>query len=253
MSIKAELQSQVLDLKLPIIINGQEKFATGLTTKTTINDVKFAMLLALDQQFDQEMLDEYGMFEKWQDNERILDGKVKMYKIIKTWQSLPGDQLSQVQFQIKRRLKPSKVQNMLIKAKFIKEKEYLKYEFCSLSPQRDDFLPRDELECKRYSTINKINRPRKSTITKQTFQMERDHDKKLKYLNSLELELQKLANLETTDRIVLSSIGKSFATSTSSLNSIASSKCSTHIQSDSDTGISCADSREFFYPFETLV
>ena len=89
--------------KLPIQINGFEKYATGLTKRTTVEDVKFAMLSVSDAKFKPEMLDDYGIFEKWQGNERLLDGKIKIYKLIRLWQSLPGDQLSQVKFMIKKR------------------------------------------------------------------------------------------------------------------------------------------------------
>ena len=89
--------------KLPIHINGFEKYATGLTKRTTVDDVKFAMLSVSDSKFNPDMLEEFGIFESWQGNERLLDGKIKIYKLIRLWQSLPGDQLSQVKFMIKKR------------------------------------------------------------------------------------------------------------------------------------------------------
>ena len=89
---------------LPIFINGCEKLASGLTKRTTVDDVKYAMLTVSDPHFaaDQDM-DAYGIFEQWQGNERLLDAKLKIYKLIRTWQSLPGQQLDQVKFVIKRK------------------------------------------------------------------------------------------------------------------------------------------------------
>lgn len=94
---------RVIDEKLPIILNGAEKFATGLTKRTTVEDIIFAMLSVSDASFKPEHLADYGIVEKWQGNERILDGKIKIYKLIRLWKSLPGNQLQQVKFIIKKR------------------------------------------------------------------------------------------------------------------------------------------------------
>ena len=88
---------------LPISVNGREKVASGLTKRTTIDDIIFAMLSVSDSKFTRDNLVDYAIFEKWQGNERMLDGKLKIYKIIRLWQSLPGDQLNQVKFTIKKR------------------------------------------------------------------------------------------------------------------------------------------------------
>lgn len=93
--------------KLAINVNGCDKYATGLNKTTTIDDIKYAMLTATSQQngisTGELCMDDFGVFEQWQGNERLLDGRVKIYKLIRVWQSLPGDQLSQVQFLIKRK------------------------------------------------------------------------------------------------------------------------------------------------------
>lgn len=89
--------------KLAINVNGCDKYATGLNKTTTIDDIKYAMLTATSQQSGELCMDDFGVFEQWQGNERLLDGRVKIYKLIRVWQSLPGDQLSQVQFLIKRK------------------------------------------------------------------------------------------------------------------------------------------------------
>jgi hypothetical protein len=136
--------------KLPIQINGFEKYATGLTKRTTVDDIKFAMLSVSDSNFNPDMLNEFGIFENWQGNERLLDGKIKIYKLIRLWQSLPGDQLSQVKFMIKKRKLQSypAAQSTKIQQKMANQDNNLfeqenprsktpvskRYAFCTLSP-----------------------------------------------------------------------------------------------------------------------
>lgn len=115
---------RVLEERLPITINGSEKFATGLTKRTTVEDVIFAMMSVSDASFKPEHLCDYGIVEKWQGNERILDGKIKIYKLIRLWKSLPGDQLQHVQFIIKKRASKA----------VVKKTEKNKFAFCTMSP-----------------------------------------------------------------------------------------------------------------------
>lgn len=95
---------------LPIQINGNEKYATGLTKRTTIDDVKYAILSCTMSSNDGFNLNDYAIFEKWQGNERILDGKLKIYKLIRLWKSLPGNQLENVKFIIKKRKSYNQIQ-----------------------------------------------------------------------------------------------------------------------------------------------
>ena len=67
--------------QIKIVVNGTEKLATGLTKDTTVDDIKFAMLYSTIPKFKAEMLNQYGLFEQWQSNERLLDSNVKIYKI----------------------------------------------------------------------------------------------------------------------------------------------------------------------------
>lgn len=127
--------------KLPIFINGNEKYASGLTKRTTVDDVKYAMLSVAEPNFELDLLDDYAIFEKWQGNERILDGKIKIYKLIRLWKSLPGDQLSQVKFIIKKRKQqqPPQIINKLSArdANVEKNKSSNKFAFCTFSPAMD--------------------------------------------------------------------------------------------------------------------
>lgn len=131
---------RILEDKLPITINGSEKFATGLTKRTTVEDIIFAMLSVSDPSFKPDNLCEYGIVERWQGNERILDGKIKIYKLIRLWKSLPGDQLQQVKFIIKKRAMRLSSRNVNIEATTTKVAPKLetsknnKFSYCTMSP-----------------------------------------------------------------------------------------------------------------------
>ena len=133
--------NETLNEKLPITINGCEKYATGLTKRTTVDDVKFAMLSVSDPSFRPEQLEDYGIFEKWQGNERLLDGKIKIYKLMKLWQSLPGDQLSQVKFMIRKKRVSHQQHIKLAYRENVPKKssrdEAKQFAFCTLSPAND--------------------------------------------------------------------------------------------------------------------
>ena len=111
--------------QIKIVVNGSEKLATGLTKDTTVDDIKFAMLYSTVPKFKAEMLNDYGLFEQWQSNERLLDSNVKIYKIIKLWKQIPGDQLSQVKFVIKQKCSSKSNEN---------KKSLKEFKYCSLSP-----------------------------------------------------------------------------------------------------------------------
>lgn len=89
--------------KIPIRVNGVDRFASGLSKTTTIEEIKYAMLSVSEPDFRPEENAAYGLFEKWHGHERLLDNKSKIYKVINFWKSLPGDQLSQVKFIIKKK------------------------------------------------------------------------------------------------------------------------------------------------------
>lgn len=136
--LEASKAEVLLVEKLPIVINGNEKYASGLTKRTTVDDVKYAMLSVSEPSFQIEHLDDYALFEKWQGNERILDGKIKIYKLIRLWKSLPGDQLSQVKFIIKRRIQQAKLsaRDSNVSAE-TNNKMSKKFAFCTFSPALD--------------------------------------------------------------------------------------------------------------------
>jgi hypothetical protein len=190
--------------KLPITVNGREKFATGLNKQTTIDDIKFAMLSVTQPEFKLHMLDEYALVEKWQGNERMLGGRIKIYKLLRLWQSVPGNQLDNVQFYIKkiahaphREVAKLTVRDENVPQQQVAKANASKFAFCTLSPENtktwnlektkrsqvktsyvkrqlqliadnqessDDVTNMNNAES--YASIKRINRSKKSTIKK---------------------------------------------------------------------------------------
>jgi hypothetical protein len=150
---QSQSQSNAIDFvleKLSICVNGKDKIATGLTKQTTMSDIKYAMLSVTDPEFRPSELDNYAVFEKWQGNERMLDDRTKIYKLVRLWKSLPGNQLQNVKFVIK--TKKRGMQQPELKTHIIQYKSNCqmvpsqgkrpaeiskKYEFCTLSPQSE--------------------------------------------------------------------------------------------------------------------
>jgi hypothetical protein len=135
--------------KLPITVNGVYKVATGLTKQTTMGDIKYAMLSVTDANFSADSLSNFAVFEKWQGNERMLDDQTKIFKLIRLWRSLPGDQLQHVKFFIKAKKRilqqaegksriyqhNLKYQDMSVASQVTHAVDAKsKYEFCTLSP-----------------------------------------------------------------------------------------------------------------------
>ncbi len=182
------------------MINGKEKVASGLTKRTTINDIKYALLSVSEK--DHFNIDDYGIFENWQDNERILDGNLKIYKLIRLWKSLPGNQLANVKFVIKKRKSLSALADITnkqkgqkspsqnkswAKSRVLRNKQQQAQEKHTNSESTDDDIDtlRADIDNKRqqirsrsrstrpqqqqqtrYSSVKRTNRTRTSTIRK---------------------------------------------------------------------------------------
>lgn len=132
---------------LPIIVNGVEKFASGITKDTTVDDVKFAMLCATDSSFTPDMIYDYGVFLEYQQSENLLEGSLKIYKIVRSLQN----QLEQVKFLIKKRISISK-------SKQQEKSQQKAFKFCSLSPSVQ-------------KTWNESRLLRKSSFVKKQFEV----------------------------------------------------------------------------------
>ena len=201
---------------LPIHINGNEKFATGLTKRTTIDDVKYAILsCTLNCTSEALNLNDYAIFERWQGNERILDGNLKIYKLIRLWKSLPGNQLDSVKFIIKKRkniqmlttklahntASPSmcktwnsnKAANALRKSSVKRDKSNSSIESSNESTSGSDEINRYD---KRYSSIRKFNRAKRSTVCKNEDRRETFLELVSKQNEIIEKQQHKLENSE---------------------------------------------------------
>lgn len=191
---------ELLNVSLPISINGNEKIATGLTKQTTINDIIYAIILKTDSKFTMEQICDYALFEKYSDNERFLDGSLKVYKLIKYWKSQPEG-------------------NLLDKVKFVIKKRKIQSKLCTLSPAHPKTWnlnkakrlehPSKDIEIEKYSTIKSITRARKSLITSSDVKLIRNKYLQLldKQTELLERQLAKMQKIDSrlrsksTDRL----------------------------------------------------
>ena len=210
--------SYIID-SLPIQINGNEKFATGLTKRTTIDDVKYAILsCTLNCTTEALNLNDYAIFEKWQGNERILDGNIKIYKLIRLWKSLPGNQLDAVKFIIKKR---KNIQNIIKQihntaspamnktwnsnkaANALRKSSVKRDESSSTRESSTDASDNEELTAtrydKRYSSVRKFNRAKRSIICK-------NEDRRETFLNLVnkqsEIIEKQQHKLESNDKLI---------------------------------------------------
>ena len=78
----ATAESNKHDLEIPVWVKGTQKWVTGLTKRTTCDDVIYALLY---QDGVQDRTSEYAIFEKWREVERPLQGRTKIVKIWRTW------------------------------------------------------------------------------------------------------------------------------------------------------------------------
>ena len=70
------------DIEIPVWVKGTQKWVTGLTKRTTCDDVIYALLY---QDGLQHRTSEYAIFEKWREVERPLQGRTKIVKVWRTW------------------------------------------------------------------------------------------------------------------------------------------------------------------------
>ncbi|CAF0871967.1 unnamed protein product [Brachionus calyciflorus] len=120
--------------RLPIFVNGVEKYASGITKDTTVDDIKFAMLSATQSNFTPDKMNDYGVFEMFQSNEKLLDGQTKMYKILKSYKLIRSEQLSQIKFYIKQKIHSSSTSSKDKKLSNDNKSDSKGFKFCALSP-----------------------------------------------------------------------------------------------------------------------
>jgi paraquat-inducible protein B len=259
-----------LNETLPVLINGQEKVASGLTKQTTVNDIIYAFIAKMDPSFNPTY---YALFEKYEDNERILDGELKIYKIIKYWKQL--GYLDKMKFVIKKR------RRSIIN-----------------SPNKLSVRDESRSEIEKYASVKKFNRAKRSSIISQQTRLiklkyidlvQKQNeliDRQIEKLNKIEAKLteselnrlmaskvtllqsleNELKNLESEDDELhkLQSAKTSSSSLSSALTSVSTQEPNEHhcrilsdvnfkMDDESDTGISSNNSSEDAYCLETLV
>ncbi|XP_055996333.1 ras association domain-containing protein 9-like isoform X2 [Ostrea edulis] len=73
-----------LVMEIPVWVCGTQKWVTGLTKRTTCDDVVYALLYN-DGKHEAENTDKYTIYERWRDVERPLQGRTKILKIWRAW------------------------------------------------------------------------------------------------------------------------------------------------------------------------
>ena len=290
LKIKELNKNSICQNELPILVNGDEKSVTGLTKETTVDDIKLKVLKTSNPKFNNDLLDQYGLFEQWQNNERMLNGKSKVYKIIQNWQSLPGNQLTKVKFIIRERMINKDQLFSLSHNKFddnieILKKELIKIQICNkksiIQSEETNLIRKKEianlqtdpkyeiyLENKdnRIPSNKQFNGKRKS-MNIQT--QEKIAHSFLKLLNKqnqiIDQQLNRLAEINRSEsclkNMLINSSPAQFSASLNNFSSASSLSFSTlvgincpkiaYLSNQSDTGISSVNSPN--NQFETLV
>ena len=74
----------ISEIEIPIWVKGTQKWVTGLTKRTTCDDVIYALLYQ-DGITENVNTSAYAIFEKWREVERPLQGRTKIVKIWRIW------------------------------------------------------------------------------------------------------------------------------------------------------------------------
>ena len=86
-------------LELPVWLGGCEKWVTGLTKRTTCDDVLYALLKHDGNPNDDDLdISGFCIFERWRDVERPLRGRTKILKVWRAW----GDECRNVRFSVRK-------------------------------------------------------------------------------------------------------------------------------------------------------
>ena len=71
--------------EVPVFVDGVQKWVTGLTPKTTCDDVIHSLLINMGCPTPHEAVFDYALFENWRGIERPLKGRSKFIKLCKDW------------------------------------------------------------------------------------------------------------------------------------------------------------------------
>lgn len=89
-----KMADSVSEIGIPIWVKGTQKWVTGLTKRTTCDDVIYA-LLNHDEFHEHVNTSAYAIFEQWREVERPLQGRIKIVKVWRAWGAdKPNVQLS---------------------------------------------------------------------------------------------------------------------------------------------------------------
>ena len=100
-------------VELPVWLGGCEKWVTGLTKRTTCDDVLYALLHHEGNPNDCVDVSSFAIFERWREVERPLRGRTKILKVWRAW----GEEGSTVRFSVRKLETPLDTSSEVAKTK----------------------------------------------------------------------------------------------------------------------------------------
>ncbi|KAI0212970.1 Ras association domain-containing protein 10 [Lamellibrachia satsuma] len=73
------------DFEIPVWFSADEKWITGVTKRTTCDDVIYALLCQVGGDCVSDDIGSYAVFERWRGVERPLTGRTKLLKVWRAW------------------------------------------------------------------------------------------------------------------------------------------------------------------------
>lgn len=82
--LQMEYRSSSTSVEIPIWVDRDKKWLTGLTKRTTCDDIIYA-LLSTERKEELDYAHTYAIYERWRDVERPLQGRTKILRVWKAW------------------------------------------------------------------------------------------------------------------------------------------------------------------------
>ena len=116
-SLQGSSKMAVDPTEMPIWVGGCEKWVTGLTRRTTCDDVIYALLSHEKNSHEDPDSLQYAVFERWRDVERPLQGRTKILKVWRAW----GPEQNSVKFSMR------KVNGLMVSQEILRSKRHKKH------------------------------------------------------------------------------------------------------------------------------
>ena len=100
----AHVHLEMSEVEIPVTVGGTTRWMQGLTKLTTCDDIVYSLLVSIANPAEGDpgsVVDNYGLFETYGDQERKLSGRAKVLRVWSSW----GAESSRVRFSL-RKLRP---------------------------------------------------------------------------------------------------------------------------------------------------